>query len=409
MSELRFTPPAVPLLHHQPPAHSPIAFRALGAGVQALASGRQARDAGHRLTRLLRDQFRATDVLLTDSGTSALSLALAGGARLRPGSAVALPAYCCYDVATAADGAGVPVVLYDLDPATLGPRADSLRAALSQGASSVVVAHLYGYPVDLPEVQALAQRHGALLMEDAAQGVGARFHGVALGSFGSLSVLSLGRGKGWTGGSGGALLAHDDRGVEMVSRARATLGAGSVGLADLVRLAAQWVLGRPGLYGLPAALPFLHLGETIYHPPHQPRAATPASVAAALANAELLDGELEVRRANARRLLAAVRAGGRMRPVSAPDGSEPGYLRLPVMCPPEAISQFGSVASLGVAPGYPRALCDLPGFCERVANRGQNFDGARELAGRLVTLPTHSRLVEADLRGLEQWCHAATG
>ena len=60
-------------------------------------------------------------------------------------------------------------------------------------------------------------------------------------------------------------------------------------------------------------------------------------------------------------------------------------------------------------PGYPRALCDLPGFGERVLNRGGAFPGARMLAERLVTLPVHSRLGERDLAALEAWAAARSG
>ena len=58
---------------------------------------------------------------------------------------------------------------------------------------------------------------------------------------------------------------------------------------------------------------------------------------------------------------------------------------------------------MGVMPGYPAALCDLPGFGERVVNRADGFPGARSLAERLVTAPVHSRLGERDLAGLEVW------
>jgi len=95
--------------------------------------------------------------------------------------------------------------------------------------------------------------------------------------------------------------------------------------------------------------------------------------------------------------------GGRWRAIRAPGGSEPGYLRFPVMAVDEDRARFQAAGRLGVAPGYPRALCDLPGFGERVLNRDEDFGGARELAARLFTLPTHSRLSEGDLRELERY------
>ena len=92
-----------------------------------------------------------------------------------------------------------------------------------------------------------------------------------------------------------------------------------------------------------------------------------------------------------------------MRPIAALAGAEPGYLRLPAVGTAEHRARLDAAARLGVAPGYPRALCDLPGFGERVLNRDGDFGGARELAATLFTLPTHSRLSEGDLLELERY------
>ena len=99
--------------------------------------GRTTRDGAPALAAaraLVSRWFGSRDVLLTDSGTSALALALRMAVAARPDRpTVALPAWACYDLATAADAADVGVVLYDLDPATLGPDWASLDRALSAG------------------------------------------------------------------------------------------------------------------------------------------------------------------------------------------------------------------------------------------------------------------------------------
>ena len=68
---------------------------------------------------------------------------------------VALPAFGCFDVASAAIGADVPVSLYDIDPDTLSPDPDSLSRAFSQGARVAVIAPLYGVPVDWESLEAM--------------------------------------------------------------------------------------------------------------------------------------------------------------------------------------------------------------------------------------------------------------
>jgi dTDP-4-amino-4,6-dideoxygalactose transaminase len=91
---------------------------------------------------------------------------------------VALPGYTCYDVATAAVGADARILLYDLDPETLAPDWGSLERTLEAGAGVVVLAPLYGYPFDWSAGEALAARHDAILVEDAAQGAGGTWRGV---------------------------------------------------------------------------------------------------------------------------------------------------------------------------------------------------------------------------------------
>src|SRR5690625_7841010 len=86
--------------------------------------------------------------VLTGSGTDALQRAIVCACqRIGRGAVAAIPAYGCYDIATAAIGAEVRFFLYDIDPVTLGPDLDSLGSAIAAGASAVVVAPLYGAPV----------------------------------------------------------------------------------------------------------------------------------------------------------------------------------------------------------------------------------------------------------------------
>ena len=75
---------------------------------------------------------------------SALRLAIEIASEGAEDPVVALPAYSCYDVATAAIGAGVKVVLYDIDPSTLGPDWESLEKAMQVEPVALVVAHLFG-------------------------------------------------------------------------------------------------------------------------------------------------------------------------------------------------------------------------------------------------------------------------
>jgi len=385
----------------QLPAYSPLPFRAVVAGAAGLLSG--VGRARASVTAMLARTYGCDDVLLTDSGTGALTLAIRGSLAGHPGASVALPAYGCYDLATAADGAGSPVVLYDLDPATLAPDLASLRSVLDRGARAVVLVYWYGVPVDPEPVSAAAHATGALVIEDAAQGAGAAWRDRPLGSFGDLVVLSFGRGKGNTAGRGGALLAHGALGAAACAHARGAVARARRGTKELVQLKAQWLLGRPVLYALPSAVPFLRLGETVYHQPTPVRAMSAVAARTLAVTLPLGEREAALRRTNAKRLLARGTPG--LTPVRVPASSEAGYLRLPFLATPavRAVAESKEARALGIMPGYPRALCDLEGFAGRVDNLDVDFVGARTLAERLITLPTHSLLTEGDFGGIGTW------
>lgn len=397
---------------HQAPVHSPLSAAALLAGMRA-AAGRNghAAHAEERVVALLTERYTPTAVLLTESGTTALTAALLGAVGDRPGAAVALPVYGCYDLATAADGADLPVLLYDVDPQTLAPDLGHLRETLRRGAAAVVVAHLYGCPVDLGPVSRLAAEAGAVVIEDAAQAAGATLDGRPAGTQGSLAILSFGRGKGLTGGGGGALLAQDEAGERILGRVRGLLGAPRRGWRELLAATGQMLLERPTVYALPAALPFLHLGQTIYRDPRPLRAPTRGACPVIARTWTLAEQELDVRRRNAARLLVELRRQPGFETIRTPPRAQPGYLRLPVLTSPVArrSAVIDPVRWLGVAPGYPKALNALERFASRCLNRDAAFPGGRVLAGRLCTLPTHSRLGGRDLARLEEWIRAVGG
>jgi dTDP-4-amino-4,6-dideoxygalactose transaminase len=351
----------------------------------AIAGAARART---RLERLIEGEYHPRASLFTDSGTSALTLALiaADEGQGTTRGVVALPAYGCFDLGTAAVGAGVRVVFYDVSPRTLGPDWPSLERALAAGARSVVLAHWYGLPVDADRVMALASKTGAVVVDDAAQGVGAAIHGRPVGSFGDLGVLSFGRGKGRTGGGGGALLANTDRGAALLDRVRSQLRPSGAGLRQGAALAAQWVFGRPALFWIPASIPALRLGETPWHDPTPPRAMPGFAAGAVVAAWSDSAGEVAHRRGAA----AAWRARypGWTWPESDAADVVRGELRLPVLAAsPSERDQLIREFS-GAMLGYPAALPDLPQLAGSIELPAET-PGARALAERLWTLPCH--------------------
>lgn len=378
----------------QLPVSSTITARSLlHAIVPALGGGSGEREA---LGAELRDAFGASEVALVDSGTSALAIALR--IATRAGGVVALPAYACVDVAAAAIFAQLRVRLYDIDPVTLSPDLDSVSRVIGEGVDCIVVAHLYGYPANVPGVAAIAAAHGVAVIEDAAQGAWGKLLETRLGAFGPLSVLSFGRGKGMTGGGGGALLGIDGRRAGEIAVATSQLEPPRGSVRTIAFAKAQWILGRPALYAIPSAIPALHLGETVYHPAHQARAINGVSASLVRAALRRAEDDLAVRRAHAEELERMAVRSRRAQMIRAIPGSKPGYLRFPVRVADARMER----TDLGIVRGYPDTLAELPELRASLLGN-EMLAGARELQRTLVTLPTHAMVSERDLRALTEW------
>ena len=398
------------MFRHQLPAHSPLSSSSLSrSSIEAILRSNSVRAS---LGRHLKSRFDSREAILTQRGTGALQLSFqmldrTGGTAPE----VLLPAYSCYDLATAAIGAGVKVRFYDVDPTTLAPDERSVRDGLQHGIGAVVVCNLYGFPVDWRTLRGWCREAGVLLIEDVAQGLGTSWRGEPGGTFGDLTVLSFGRGKGWTGGGGGALLIRESAGLgapETLPKAALSDGLNSAWVST-----AQWLLARPSLFGIPSALPGLGLGETDFKFPSPPRRISAFSAALAFHTKDLAQDEVPRRRAAAKRLadfLSPHGATGKLQRVQVPSNGEASYLRFPVLLTPSVTGDLKSpdARKLGIAAGYPRPLPELPQLAELRSESRREFPGAVHLANHLVTFPTHSLVTPSDFRRIEAFLSRLT-
>ena len=345
----------------------------------------------HAAVDALRARYPQHDVLLTDSGTSALSMALEAAVANRSHRVVALPAYGCPDLGSAALAAHCRVLLYDIDPDTLLPDEASLLAAVRSGASAVVVVHFFGRLTDVTAVQELVQSYGTVVVEDAAQHAGGTLRGQRGGSFADLSVLSFGRGKGLNAGGGGALLRRRD-----ATSSATVLGTVTDRRLSLRVLAASLVaeyLAHPRVFWLPAGVPALRIGETIYHDP-APCGFISTASASLLVEALNAEPDLLQRRRQNEMWFAEALAEVPGVILAAPlPAMQSGALRTPVNLDPK---HAAPLAPLGVVRSYPRVLRAYPQIAAATDNVTASLPGAEALAARLHTLPTHEFVTPED-------------
>jgi hypothetical protein len=158
-----------------------------------------------------------------------------------------------------------------------------------------------------------------------------------------------------------------------------------------VALGVQWVFGRPALFWLPAAIPWLRLGETVYRTPGEARGIAPASARAVREGAGAAWAEADVRRQRAGWWREAVTADAAVQGVNGSGAARPGWLRFPVRVGDDMAAVLGGPEGqrFGAARAYPRPLHDLARFRESVVGALRPMPGATALAQGLWTLPTH--------------------
>ena len=143
------------------------------------------------------------------NGTAALDAAVAA-LGIGPGDEVILPTFTIISCILQIVRAGATPVLVDSDPRTWNLDVTQIEAKITPRTKAILVVHLYGLPVDLDPVLALAERHDLKLIEDAAEAIGQTYRGRPCGSFGDLSTFSFYPNKHITTGEGGMLLTDDD-------------------------------------------------------------------------------------------------------------------------------------------------------------------------------------------------------
>ncbi len=368
-----------------PPVAPPVRIRTLlrslagATAQQAVFAEALAAAAGRRGAELFR------------SGRSALAEVLRRSST--PGrDEVVLPGYTCWTVPAAAVRAGLRIRLVDVDPVTLDVDPDALSRAPLDRVAAAVVCHLCAGTADVEGAARLlgGRDRSVLVIEDAAQAWPAgrtAAHAV---------VLSFGRGKPLPLGSGGALL-HDDPVDPAPERAG--------GWAEAAALFGTVALARPGTFRLPESIPALAIGATVYDPSfahgrgiHGWQARLGLDVVARL---PLL---ARSRSEHAGRLAGAF-GGKRGWTVTVPAGGR-GPLRLPVLAPSaeardEAVAHFRR-KGVAASPLYPGTLADIPALRTHLVGAVPELPGAREIAGRLLTVPTYPDLRDRDLAAIER-------
>ena len=135
-----------------------------------------------------------------------------------PGDEVLVPAMTFVASANAVEHAGATPILVDSVPGTGLIDLDAAQAAITPRTRAIMPVHLAGRPVDMDRLSSLRDRHGLLVIEDAAHAIGAEWHGRRIGTFGNVTAFSFYVTKNISTIEGGALATADVGVAEEVER-----------------------------------------------------------------------------------------------------------------------------------------------------------------------------------------------
>jgi len=382
---------------------------------RALLAGKIVRGGGdERFAADLAAYLGVRHALLVPSARMGLWLALRASGR-EPGEVI-FPGLTYYAMPAAARLAGFTPRFVDVDEHLLLD-IEALAGAINDRTRAIVPTHLYGRAMDMPRLQSLLAGRDLLLVEDIAQGLGAKWDGRKVGTFGDLAVATFGPTKNITALGGACLFTNDDALAERLRRALVAVAPAAAGATLRALLfAAAMALATRGWFFRGLVAPLLKLGrrrgvDLIARATADPPRDFPEIPAGffhggvghlmgevGAASLAAMDARNARRRENGLRLSAAL-AGTPGLAVPRPRSEEePIFMSFPALADdPEGLADALLRRGVDTARGYMSACADLPMFAS--ADRCPH---ARAAVERMLHLPVHPDLTTGQIDELAQ-------
>ena len=161
----------------------------------------------------MEEKFVANKILLTHSCTAALEMA-AILCEVGPGDEVILPSFTFVSTANAFYLRGAKLVFVDIQQDTLNMDVTQIEDAITDRTKVIVPVHYAGIGCEMDTIMDIANRHNLYVVEDAAQGVNAKYKDRYLGTIGDIGTYSFHETKNYICGEGGAIIINNQKFVE---------------------------------------------------------------------------------------------------------------------------------------------------------------------------------------------------
>jgi perosamine synthetase len=357
----------------------------------------------------LKSYFGVKHCLLINSGRAALAAILMALKKEDDRDEVIIPSYTCFSVPAAIVRAGLKINLCDIRLETLDFNYEQLEECITEKTLALIPCHLFGLVCDMNRVIEIAKSRKVWVIEDAAQAMGAKLNGKYVGTIGDVGFFSLGRGKPMTTMGGGIIVTDNSNLAYGISSQIGSFTQNSKlktqNLKSIMKNFGYSIFINPRLYWISEMLPFLHLGETIYDPDFDIGPFARMQAQQGLIALKRLKEENTLRYEKGKNYLKKLSQRNGMFSPKPIDASSPIYLRYPVFLRDknarDKIYESLKIQRLGVHFMYPSSIDEIDGISVHL-NRKSNREVGRQVAERLLTLPTHAYLREKEIKKIEK-------
>jgi dTDP-4-amino-4,6-dideoxygalactose transaminase len=167
-----------------------------------------------KASALMESEFGGGKFFLTPSGTDALEMA-AMICDIKEGDEVIMPSYTFVSTANAFVLRGAKILFADINPHTMNIDENKIEELITENTRAVVPVHYGGVSCEMEKIKDLADKYNILIIEDAAQGVNAKYKDNYLGTIGDIGCYSFHETKNYTsGGEGGGIFINNPSLVE---------------------------------------------------------------------------------------------------------------------------------------------------------------------------------------------------
>ena len=321
---------------------------------------------------------------------------------------IVLPSYTCYSVPAAVEISGLTVRICDIDPKTLSYDLQQFEKIDFSHVLCVVTANLYGYPNDLPKIEAITNKNGCYLLDDAAQSMNAKIGNKFSGTFGDIGLYSLDKGKNITSLQGGILVTNNDELATEIDKSINNLPVATFKqqFTDAVKLIIYSLLLKPWLYWIPANIPALGLGKTIYTTDYLYTQYSRSMSALAVRLFDRIDDITKERKNITEKIFSVLKNIEGVRFIELTDKeTEPAYLRAVVFIKNKdkrniIIDELRN-NGISATTSYPQSIAELEQIKEYSVTHENDAENGKNIAQHIITLPSIASINSDDVNNID--------